>query len=158
MVKSSILLELEANCTKLLQALLLVEQEYLLLNYQPKEHQFSRVYTRSYPNLGANSTQQSESYHNMIKGLINQQMPLAESVRRIKDHIKEIGKAYYEDINKQQTKVPPLLDLDGALLGQTMGYELFFESGLCISKSTWYGSAKIYSNNRFFSRNVIAKL
>lgn len=85
-------------------------------------------------------------------------MPLAESVRHIKDHIKELGKAYYEDINKQQTKVPPLLDLDGPLLGQAMGYELFFESGLCISKSIWYGSAKIYSNNRFFSRNVIAKL
>lgn len=37
-------------------------------------------------------------------------MPLAESVRRIKDHIKEIGKTYDEDINKQRTKVPRLLD------------------------------------------------
>lgn len=100
-VKSSNLIDLETNRAKLLQALLPAEQEYLLLNYQPKEHQFIRAYTQSYPNLGANSTQRSESYHNVIKGLVNRQMPLAESVRRIKDHIREIGKAYDEDINKQ---------------------------------------------------------
>ena len=34
-------------------------------------------------------------------------MPLAESVRRIKDHIKQIGD---EEINKQRAKVPRLLD------------------------------------------------
>ncbi len=97
-VKSSTLMELVANRTKLLQTLLLAEQEYFLLNYQPKEHQFIRACTRSYP---TNSTQRSESYYNLIKGLVNREIPLAESVRRIKDHIKEIRKAYDEDINKQ---------------------------------------------------------
>lgn len=46
----------------------------------------------------------------MIKGLVNRQMPLVESVRRIKDHIRELGKTYDEDINKQRTKVTRLLD------------------------------------------------
>ena len=44
-VKSSTLLELEANDTKLLQALLPAEQKYLLLNYQTKKHQFICIYT-----------------------------------------------------------------------------------------------------------------
>ena len=37
-------------------------------------------------------------------------MPLAESVRRNKDHIKQIGIHYDEEINKQRAKVPRLLD------------------------------------------------
>ena len=37
-------------------------------------------------------------------------MPLAESVRRIKDHIKQIGIQYDEEINKKRAKVPRLLD------------------------------------------------
>lgn len=61
-VKSSNLIDLEANRAELLQALLPAEQEFLLLNYQPKEHQFMCAYTRLYPNLGAHSTQQSELY------------------------------------------------------------------------------------------------
>lgn len=109
-VKSPSQSELEINRTKLLQSLLPKEQEHLLLYYQPKEHQFVRAYTRSYPNLGANSTQRSESYHHVIKSLVNRQMPLAESVRRIKDHIKQIGIQYDEEINKQRAKVPRLLD------------------------------------------------
>ena len=94
----------------LLQELLPKEQEYLLLNYQPKEHQFIWAYTRSYPNLGVNSTQRSKTYHNVLKSLVNRQMPLAESVRRTKKHIQEIGVVYDADINKQRTKAPCLLD------------------------------------------------
>ena len=37
-------------------------------------------------------------------------MPLAESVRRISDHIKQIGIQYGEEINKQRAKVPCLLE------------------------------------------------
>lgn len=43
-VKSPSLIELEANRTVLLQELLSKEQRYLLVNYQPKEHQFVRTY------------------------------------------------------------------------------------------------------------------
>ena len=109
-MKSSNFIELKVNQTAFFQELLPREQEYLLDNYQPKEYQFICAYTRSYPNLGVNSTQQSESYHSVIKSLVNQQMPLAESVRRIKEHIQEIGVVYDTDINKQRTKAPRLLD------------------------------------------------
>ncbi len=37
-------------------------------------------------------------------------MPLAEFVRRIKDHIKQIDIQYDEEINKQRAKIPRLLD------------------------------------------------
>lgn len=37
-------------------------------------------------------------------GEVNQQMPLAESVRQIKEHIREIGVIYDADINKQRIK------------------------------------------------------
>lgn len=37
-------------------------------------------------------------------------MPLAESVRQIKEHIREIGVMYDANINKQRTKAPRLLD------------------------------------------------
>lgn len=60
--------------------------------------------------MGVNSTQRSESYYNVIKSLINCQMPLAESIHQIKDHIKQIGVQYDEKINKQQVKVLRLLD------------------------------------------------
>ncbi len=108
-VKSSSPIELEANRTALLQQLLPKEQEYLLVNYQPKERQFIRAYTRSYPNLGVNSAQRSESYHSVIKSLVNRQMPIAEFVRQIKEHIQEIRVVYDADINKQRTKAPRLL-------------------------------------------------
>ena len=81
-----------------------------MLHYQPKEHQFVPANTRSYPNLGANSRHRSESYHHVIKSLVNRQMPQAESVRNIKDHIKQIDIQYDEEINKQRAKVPRQLD------------------------------------------------
>ena len=83
-----------------LRELLSKEQEYLPINYQPKEHQFIQAYTRSYPNLGVNSTKRSETHQNVIKSLINQKMPLVESVRQIKEQIQEIGVVYDADINK----------------------------------------------------------
>ncbi len=92
------MIDLEANRTALLQLLLPKELEYLLINYHPKEHQFIRVYTYSYLN------------HNVIKSLVNRQIPLAEFVRQIRDYIKDIGVMYDEEINKQRAKAPCLLD------------------------------------------------
>ncbi len=86
-VKSQILNELEAHRTELLNALLPTEKEYLPTNYKPKEHQFIRAYIKMYPNLGVNSTQRSESYHAVIKRFVNWHISLADSVRRLQDHI-----------------------------------------------------------------------
>lgn len=55
-VKLYTLEELEVNRTTLLASLLNQEKEYLIANYQPMEHQFVRVFTRTYSNLGANFT------------------------------------------------------------------------------------------------------
>lgn len=109
-VKSYTLEELESNRATLLESLLDREKEYLITHYQFKEHQFVRAYTRTYPNLSANSTQRSESYHAVIKPLINRQMSLADSVRRIRDYIQQIGTQYDQDINRDQKGIPRLLD------------------------------------------------
>ena len=101
---------MEANRTLLLRELLPKKQEYLLVNNQPQKHQFIRAYTRSYSNLGVNSTKRNETHHNVIKSLINREMPLAESVYRIKEQIQEIEIVYDVDINKQCIKAPCLLD------------------------------------------------
>ncbi len=110
-VKSYTLEELEANRTILLASLLNREKEYLIANYQPKEHQFVRAFTRTYPNLGANSTQRSESYHAVIKPLVNRQMSLADSVHRIRDYVQQIGTQYDQDINRDRKNIPRLLDI-----------------------------------------------
>ncbi len=60
--------------------------------------------------MGANSTQRNEFYHHVIKSLVKHQIPLVESVRQIKDHIKQIDIQYDKEINKQRAKVPRLLD------------------------------------------------
>ncbi len=108
-IKSPNLIDFEANRTALLQLLLSKEQEYLLINYHPKEHQFVWAFTWSYPNLGINSKKHDESYHNVIKILVNRQMLLAESVRQIRDYIKNMGVMYDEKINTQHAKAPRLL-------------------------------------------------
>jgi hypothetical protein len=46
----------EERQAKLLGELYIVEQEYLLSFYKPKERQFIRVYTRLYRNLGTHTT------------------------------------------------------------------------------------------------------
>ncbi len=86
------------------------EKKYLLINYKPKEHQFIRVYIKLYSNLEFNSTQQSKSYHVVIKRFVNQHISLADSLRHLKNHIQEIGENYDADINKQRKKGPVLLD------------------------------------------------
>src|ERR1035438_1192866 len=54
---------LDEKRDELLKELHADEQAYIYKNYQPKEPQFCRAYTRTYPNLGVHSTQRNESYH-----------------------------------------------------------------------------------------------
>jgi hypothetical protein len=51
------------------------EVEYLESYYQPKEHQFCRAYTRTYPNLGVHSTQRNELYHVVVKVKLHKHLP-----------------------------------------------------------------------------------
>ena len=89
-VKSPSQSELEINRSELLQSLLSKEQEYLLLCYEPKEHQFVRAYWHLIISKFGRQLYSAQLvfYHHVIKSLVNRQMPLAESVRRNKDHIK----------------------------------------------------------------------
>lgn len=60
--------------------------------------------------MGANFTQCNESHHYMIKSLVHCQIPLVESIRQIKDYIKQSDIRYDKEINKQRVKVSRLLD------------------------------------------------
>lgn len=83
----------------------------MIANYQPKEHQFVRTFIRAYPKLGANSTQRSKSYHAVIKPLVNRQMSLADSVRRIRDYLQHIDTQYDQDVKHDRKNIPRLLDI-----------------------------------------------
>ncbi len=140
-MKSQGLNGLDTNRTKLLNALLPTEKENLLINYKPKEHQFIRAYTKMYPNLRVKSTQRSESYHAVIKRFVNRYISLADSVRRLKDHIKEIGENYDADINRQSKKRPVLLDsvafskIKGVLVWYSLGELKLYNNLINISKT-----------------------
>lgn len=113
------------------------EREYLLTNYKPKEHQFDRAYTKMYPNLGVNSTQQSESYYAVLKSFVNRHISPADSVRRLKNHIQEIGRNYDLDINRQRKKAPVLLDpvafskIKRLLTWYSLGEYYFYNNVVC---------------------------
>ena len=57
------------------------EKEYIRKNYQPKEPQFCRAYTRTYLNLGVHSTQRNESYHVVVKQKLHKHLPISKAVR-----------------------------------------------------------------------------
>jgi hypothetical protein len=101
---------LEEQRDKLLKELDTKERDYLTGYYGPKEPQFIAAYTKTYPNLGCNSTQRSEGYHPVLKEVTHRTQPLAEAVHNLRNHCKTLVKSYEDRINKERTSIPRLLD------------------------------------------------
>ena len=68
---------------KLLEALDSEEAEYIKGYYQPEEYRFYRAYTCTYLNLGVNTTQRNESYHNVVKARLNKNMLVLKAIQTI---------------------------------------------------------------------------
>jgi hypothetical protein len=113
-VQCTDLLELDRIRTVLLDKLFQAEQRYLLSFYKPKEHQFVRAYTKSYPNLGMNSTQRGESNHYAVKRRgLNAQMPLHVAVKRIVEQTRDLLDIHRAELDQNRSSLPRLLDIKG---------------------------------------------
>lgn len=102
--------QLEERRGKLLAELREPEHLYLKNNWQSKEHQFVRAYTRNYPNLGCNSTQRNESYHVVEKQSLNRQLPLQTSCQKLAESLKKLAQRINGEEDRSRADVPRLLD------------------------------------------------
>ncbi len=119
-------MELGNRRKKLLAELHEPEQRYLKENWEPKERQFVRAYTRGYPNLGCNSTQRNESYHVVVKESLNRQLPLQKSCRKLAESLKKLATSITEEEDRSRVDLPRLLDRTAfrCLLGAVPHYVL----------------------------------
>lgn len=84
-IKSPLVAELNLNREILAASLRPKEQDYLHSCWQCQEPRFVRAYTRLLPNLGAESTQRSESSHPIIKNQTSKHTPIEVAVRKLRD-------------------------------------------------------------------------
>jgi MULE transposase domain len=118
--------ELGSRRDKLLAELHEPERRYLQENWEPKECQFVRAYTRGYPNLGCNSTQRNESYHVVVKESLNRQLPLQKACQKLAEDLKKLATRIAEDEDRSRVDLPRLLDRTafGYLIGTVPHYVL----------------------------------
>ena len=108
--QSNTLVALDENRNKLLAKLGDKEQQYLHEYYKPKENQFTKVYAKTYRNLGYNSTQRAEGYHTVLKAVCDRTKPLSSAVRGLRDHCEELARQHDARINRDRAKLPRLFD------------------------------------------------
>jgi hypothetical protein len=109
-ILSSSMWQLEQSREKLIRGLRARERTYLDDNWISKEHQFVRVYTAKYPNLGANSTQRSESFNAKIKTQLTSQTPIHEACNILARTTQAIVKEVYQ--KEDRSKMTSLVTLD----------------------------------------------
>ncbi|KAH7231231.1 uncharacterized protein BKA55DRAFT_696126 [Fusarium redolens] len=103
-------MQLEERRGKLLAEFREPERLYVKNNWEPKERQFVRAYTRQYPNVGCNSTQRNESYHVVVKESLNRQLPLQTSCQKLAKSLKKLTKKITGEEDRSRADVPRLLD------------------------------------------------
>ena len=108
-IKSPTVTELNLNREILAASLRPKEQEYLHSYWQRQEPPFVRAYTRLLPNLGAESMQQSEASHPIIKNQTNKHTSIEVSVRKLRDVVIEIAYKHEDTINCQRRNAPLLV-------------------------------------------------
>jgi hypothetical protein len=86
-IKSNTHGDLETIRAEIYLKLRLDEINYLREYWGSKEKQFLRIYTQTYPNLGAHSNQRSESLHLGTTDILNKQLSLKAASRRLKKTI-----------------------------------------------------------------------
>jgi len=96
-LKSMTLEDLEINRRVLGQSMGPLFAEYLEQTWIPKEQKVVHFYTRKYANLGASSSQRSESYHDTVRELVNAQLSLKDSVKRLMSKINSVIKDIDQD-------------------------------------------------------------
>ena len=108
-IKSPTVTELNLNREILAASLRPKEQEYLHSYWQRQEPQFVRAYIRLLPNFGAESTEQSEASHPIIKNQTNKHTLIEVSVRKLQDVVIEMARNHKGTINRQRQNAPLLI-------------------------------------------------
>ena len=108
-IKSTSVAELNLNRGILAACLHPKEQDYLHSYWQRQVPQFVRAYTRLLPNLGAESTQRSESSHPIIKNQTSKHTPIEVAVRKLRDIVIEMARKHEDTINRQRRNAPLLI-------------------------------------------------
>lgn len=123
-IKSSTHRDLEAIRTEIHSKLRPDEIDYLRSYWGPKETQFLRIYTRSYPNLGAHSNQRSESLHPGTTDILNKQLSLEAASRRLAKTIQSKLRELTVEETESGGKLPRTLDQQAfVLLADTVSFE-----------------------------------
>jgi hypothetical protein len=63
--------------------LLLDDKDYIRKTWYPKGERVIYCYTKFYPNLGSTSSQRGESYHPVMREIINGQLTIEDSAKRL---------------------------------------------------------------------------
>ena len=123
-VKSRTHEDLAETRTELHSQLKKVDIEYLTTYWGPKETRFLRLYTRTYPNLGAHSNQRSESIHPVTTKILNKNLSIEEATRRLGDTVKAKLRELDEAEATTGRKLPRLTDLRAfGWLADTVTYQ-----------------------------------
>jgi hypothetical protein len=72
-------------------------RQYIENEWVPKEHKVIAFYVSKLANLGSNSSQRGESYHNVVRELTNAQLSLEESAKRLARKVVSIIKDIESD-------------------------------------------------------------
>ena len=122
-VKSETHTELAINRAQIHSKLRPAEIAYLTEYWGPKETQFLRIYTRTYPNLGAHSNQRSESLHPGTTDILNKQLSLEEASRRLGKTIQSKLRQLAAEEAQNGGKLPRTLDQRAfVLLADTISF------------------------------------
>ena len=123
-IKSHTHTELAESRLKLHSKLKDSEIEYLKSYWGPRETRFLRIYTRTYPNLGAHSNQRSESIHPVTTQILNKNLSMEEATKRLGETIKAKFRELAEAEAIAGSKLPRLIDLQAfKWLANTVTYQ-----------------------------------
>jgi len=112
--------EVETAQSELFALLQYGEINYLKEHWLPKKEKFLRFYTRRNANVGCNSNQRSEGKHPQIKKVLNHQLPIEETTRRLAQTIKQELRDLETLESQQGTVLPRTLDV--RVFGQVLDY------------------------------------
>lgn len=109
-IKAGTATSLETAQAELFALLQEDEVTYIRDNWLPKKQQVLHFYTNCHPNLGANSNQRSEGAHPGIKQILNHQLLIEESTRRLGTSLVSSLRTLTREEANEGEVMPRLLD------------------------------------------------
>lgn len=83
-----------------------VDRNYLIKYYKRQEAAFIKCFTRTYANVGAQTSQTAESSHGPTKNSVSKHTPIEQSAARIVELIEQKERDFEKAVNKERIKRP----------------------------------------------------